>query len=70
MYLTKGQLARLHNVCTNTISKRCDEMMATGKYRHAFKQVARKLIVDADAFDEFLQERAISEWEKKHEWKQ
>ena len=66
MFLTKTELAHLHGVCVNTISKRCDEMMTTGKYKHAFKQVARKLIVDADAFDEFLQERAIKEWEKRH----
>ena len=67
MFLTKTELAHLHGVCVNTITKRVDEMIRTGEYPDAFRQPKRMIMVDPDAFDHFLRERAIKEWEKRHE---
>lgn len=67
MFLTKTELAHLYGMCINTVTARIDEMIRTGKYPDAFRQPKRMIMVDPDAFDHFLRDRAMKEWEKRNE---
>lgn len=60
MYLTKSEVAALYGMCINTVSKRMNEMMESGRYPTAFKQPKRATLVDLDQFDAFLIWRAAN----------
>lgn len=58
-YLTPQELARLWNQKTRHVQELIKEMKQVGKWNDRMVKPSRTTLVDVDAFEEFLKERAI-----------
>lgn len=57
-YLTPQELARLWNQKTKHVYELIKEMKRAGKWNDRMVKPGRTTLVDVDAFEEFLKERA------------
>lgn len=58
-YLTPQELARLWNQKTKHVYELIKEMKRVGKWNDRMVKPGRTTLVDVEAFEEFLKERAI-----------